>query len=607
MKNPRPVPGALVPWAARQKVGDQDVGDDSVRDVSLNLRESVADRIRRIKGVNPYNEAMKQPRQAFRVIRNPSSDYGLSNDEGDGIGVSAHAGKFGLASSFEGFTSSFGELNPKSLTMNPSSGPKIEVAAWSNATPAGVSNDSTTTPTGGANMEAKSRVQLASANEQHVMGDRSKTHVDLVSISLHVPSVPGTANVVDLFGVPLNTLGDIDNLTKDMELGKYEVWSDLPGEKHTRVMDSIWAMWDAFVVENPNTTSGYSLDQSKSNLLESSVKGSTNIDDTIHVDESPFVQSVIVQDMPNSYAGAAGGSKPVPSKSKANFRSLFSENLYEGASFSIPSKVVKTISTRFANTLYGYFIGKRMAFLVVGKIWFGGCSKERTMMNCNSPIILKKWTMNTRLCKDELTSILVWVKIHDVPIQVFSEDGLSIITSQIGKPIMLDSYTSSMCIESWGTSSFARCLIEINADDVLKESLTMGVPLIEGLGFTIETISIEYEWKPPRCDICNIFGHIHDHCPKKVLNPPIVVPPMVTTPTIEKTNDGFQTVGKKKKKGKSKSTNSSVGPLESDIRLKASGTEPNNGDQDVLDNCPSLSRRSTWLDIIWEIRSLSTK
>ncbi|GKF55194.1 hypothetical protein Tco_0165534, partial [Tanacetum coccineum] len=122
-------------------------------------------------------------------------------------------------------------------------------------------------------------------------------------------SVPGTTNVVDLFGVPLNTLGDIDKLTKDMELGKYKVWSDLPGEKCTRVMDSIWAMWDAFVAENPNTTSGYSLDQSKSNLLESSVKGSTNIDDTIHVDESPFVQSVIVQDMPNSYAGAAGGSK----------------------------------------------------------------------------------------------------------------------------------------------------------------------------------------------------------------------------------------------------------------------------------------------------------
>nr|GFB35270.1 hypothetical protein [Tanacetum cinerariifolium] len=48
---------------------------------------------------------------------------------------------------------------------------------------------------------------------------------------------------------------------------------------------------------------------------------------------------------------------------------------------------------------------------------------------------------------------------------------------------------------------FARCLIEINADDVLKESLTMSVLLIEGSRFTIETVTIEYEWKPPRCDL----------------------------------------------------------------------------------------------------------
>ncbi|GJR32728.1 hypothetical protein Tco_1108960 [Tanacetum coccineum] len=386
MKNPRPVPGALVPWAARQvllriaplfgvlaykdpscllyssplgksctfvvkprslgdlvwfeyfqgevlvvletlvmkKVGDQDVGDDSVRDVSLNLRESMADRIWRIKG--------------------------------DGIGVSAHADMFSLASSFEGFTSSFGELNPKSLIMNPTSGPKIEVAAWSNATPAGVSNDSTTTPAGGANMEAKSRVQHTSANEQQVVGDRSKTHVDLVSSSLNVPCVPGTANVVALFGVPLNTLGDFDNLTKDIKLGKYEVWSNLPSEKR-----------------------------------------------------------------------AAGGSKSVPSKSKTNFRLLFLENLCEGANFSIPKKVVET---------------------------------------------------------------------------VFLEDGLSIIASQIGKPVMLDSYTSSIFIELWERR------------------------------FTIETVTIEYEWKPPCCDLCKIFGHVHDHCPKTVSIPPTIVNHNAVTPTV---------------------------------------------------------------------------
>ncbi|GKF62186.1 hypothetical protein Tco_0182240, partial [Tanacetum coccineum] len=60
---------------------------------------------------------------------------------------------------------------------------------------------------------------------------------------------------------------------------------------------------------------------------------------------------------------------------------------------------------------------------------------------------------------------------------------------------------------------------------------TMGVPLIEGTGYTIYTVTIEYEWQPPRCDL--------------------------STPTVEKNNDGFEMVGKKKKKkkGTSKSTN----------------------------------------------------
>ncbi|GJV17472.1 retrovirus-related pol polyprotein from transposon TNT 1-94 [Tanacetum coccineum] len=87
----------------------------------------------------------------------------------------------------------------------------------------------------------------------------------------------------------------------------------------------------------------------------------------------------------------------------------------------------------------------------------------------------------------------------------------------------------------------------------------------QGSRFTIESVNIEYEWKPPRCDLCKIFGHVHDYCPKKVLIPNTVVTPNVPAPTAEKTNptstvvktnDGFQTVGKKKKKNdKSKSTN----------------------------------------------------
>ncbi|GJV95141.1 zinc knuckle CX2CX4HX4C containing protein [Tanacetum coccineum] len=115
-----------------------------------------------------------------------------------------------------------------------------------------------------------------------------------------------------------------------------------------------------------------------------------------------------------------------------------------------------------------------------------------------SLIILKKWSMDTRLLKEELTRILIWVKLHDVPIQVFEEDGISLIATFIGKPVMLDSYTSSMCNDSWGRSSFARCLIEVSLEVNPMDVVTIGIPYLIGEDFTKETISVEYEWRPPR-------------------------------------------------------------------------------------------------------------
>nr|GEU44531.1 hypothetical protein [Tanacetum cinerariifolium] len=90
-------------------------------------------------------------------------------------------------------------------------------------------------------------------------------------------------------------------------------------------------------------------------------------------------------------------------------------------------------------------------------------------------------------------------------------------------------------------SSFARCLIEVNSKTDLVDVVTIGVPSLTGYDFTKETIHVEYEWRPPRCYLCKIFGHVHDDCPKRVMSPPIVTTSNVVTPTVVKTNDGFQT------------------------------------------------------------------
>nr|GEY87719.1 zinc knuckle CX2CX4HX4C [Tanacetum cinerariifolium] len=283
-------------------------------------------------------------------------------------------------------------------------------------------------------------------------------------------------DVAALFGVPLNSLKEIDEFTKDLEAGKYAVWSN------SRIIDIICnSQWTS--IPNQHTM---------------------------------FELRVEVQDQ---------------LKANSNFRPLVDDPVFDGVNIFIPRKVIEKKQLdehglkRIMINTKGFFFFKfdsrdGLEAVLEGSHW----------LIYNSQIILKKWSMDTRFLKEELTRILIWVKLHDAPIQVFKEDGISLIATFIGKPVMLDSYTSAMCNDSYGRSSFARCLIEVNSEADLVDVVTIGIPSLTGDGFTKETIHVEYEWRPPSFN--------------------------VVTHTVEKSNDGFQTVGKKKKrKGKSKSTN----------------------------------------------------
>ncbi|GJV11018.1 hypothetical protein Tco_1352559 [Tanacetum coccineum] len=96
---------------------------------------------------------------------------------------------------------------------------------------------------------------------------------------------------------------------------------------------------------------------------------------------------------------------------------------------------------RFANTAYGFFLGKKVAYPVVANY------------------------------------------------------VLSAIATKLGTPLMLDSYTSDMCMQSWGRSSYARVMIELRADVELKDNIVMAI--LKLLRRAIYTCNVrdEYEWK----------------------------------------------------------------------------------------------------------------
>ncbi|GKG09000.1 hypothetical protein Tco_0334832, partial [Tanacetum coccineum] len=85
-------------------------------------------------------------------------------------------------------------------------------------------------------------------------------------------------------------------------------------------------------------------------------------------------------------------------------------------------------------------------------------------------------------------NVPVWVKLHSVSITAFNEDGLSAIATKLGTSLMLDSYTSDMCLQSWGNSSYAKAMIELQADVELKDTIVMAMPKLTREGFYTCTI-----------------------------------------------------------------------------------------------------------------------
>ncbi|GJY68020.1 reverse transcriptase domain-containing protein [Tanacetum coccineum] len=265
---------------------------------------------------------------------------------------------------------------------------------------------------------------------------------------------------------------------------------------------------------------------------------------------------------------------------KVHFRTLVNEEKVDNFDCVLPKIAAAKVMRRYENSIVGFFVGKDPSFPVVqqyvsntwrkfgfekitrndeGVYLFKFASKsgmdqvleKGPWLIRKSPIILNKWTACVSLKKGEVTKVPVWVKLYNVPVLAYSEDGLSLIATQIGKPIMLDAFTSSMCVESWGRISFARALIEISASSVLKKEVIMAVPEEEGDGYIKEVVRVEYEWKPPHCVDCQSFGHETNLCPKRVREELPKNSARDTKATaMEENDDGFIEVkSRKKKKG----------------------------------------------------------
>ncbi|GJT89559.1 beta-caryophyllene synthase, partial [Tanacetum coccineum] len=193
----------------------------------------------------------------------------------------------------------------------------------------------------------------------------------------------------------------------------------------------------------------------------------------------------------------------------------------------------------------------------------------------NNPLILKKWHPDENLLKEDVSTISVWVKLHSVPIISFSDDGLSAIATKLGTPLMLDSHTTDMCMQSWGRSSYARVMNELRAVVELKDNIVVAMPRIKGEGYYTCNIHVEYEWKPLRCARCKVLGMSMRNVQR--------IPVLVFQPVSKKST--ANTVGKKKYNSESTNKVSMSNPFEvltlvdNDMNLGTNGRILNSDDK----------------------------
>ncbi|GJR59310.1 zinc knuckle CX2CX4HX4C containing protein [Tanacetum coccineum] len=270
-----------------------------------------------------------------------------------------------------------------------------------------------------------------------------------------------------------------------------------------------------------------------------------------------IVDSSKVEHSPQAVAECAvhdDGTRPVHGRNDTRVNDLNShtndapvEHVISSA-VCLPMEAIDEIKARFVNTLYGFPVGKRLAFPMVEnyvKYAWAKYGLKRVMMHHGFfmfqfdsdsgmvkvmedgpwriqlvPIILNVWRPNTLLQKDKVTHVSLWLKMHNVPIVAYSKVGLDLISAKVGRLMRLDAHTNFICLNSWGRSDYARALVEVSADKPLVDSVDIDIPREDGNGYTTANIRIEFEWQPPRCGTCKIFDHLDSVCPiKRVAGP----------------------------------------------------------------------------------------
>ncbi|KAL0455474.1 UNVERIFIED_CONTAM: hypothetical protein Slati_0886600 [Sesamum latifolium] len=133
-----------------------------------------------------------------------------------------------------------------------------------------------------------------------------------------------------------------------------------------------------------------------------------------------------------------------------------------------------------------------------------------------------------------MEEVPVWVRLKQLPVEFWTDEGLSTVASGIGRPLYQDAITRA-CTRL----DFARVCVMLDISSTLPKHIVVLIPKEDG-GEAPCRVDVEYEWLPPKCTTCNSLGHRTKECPSlhrssksavQVFVPKSRPPPQHTSPS----------------------------------------------------------------------------
>ncbi|KAK8677810.1 hypothetical protein V6N13_143333 [Hibiscus sabdariffa] len=122
-------------------------------------------------------------------------------------------------------------------------------------------------------------------------------------------------------------------------------------------------------------------------------------------------------------------------------------------------------------------------------------------------LILRKWTPGLLPEVLNLKIAPIWIRLWHVPLELYSQQGLSYLASALGKPLYTDKATTLR-----QHLEFAKICVEVDAKFTLPSSV-----LVDLGDDNVIDVGVELVWAPPKCSHCSIFGHLEEKCARSVV------------------------------------------------------------------------------------------